>query len=170
MKPSAGESAGIAERYGKADLDVAGRNESRPNNFAMLGVRGGNKLEAATRLSDGIAESGPVGVAKIGNAREWSDEKSGGAADNGGSHAVAHDNIEDVAIVSGGCRRQRIRRIGRSSNRSKGGSARRGFIPLICQRQRRNGRDLIRGRCADVDVLGDGLSRDLQQNAVADGQ
>ncbi len=136
----------------------------------MLGVRGRNKLEAATRLSHGIAKSGPVGVAKIGDVREWSDEESGGAADHRGSHAVAHDNMEDVAIVSSGCGRQRIRRIGRSTNRSKGRSASSGFIPLISQRQRRNGRDLIGGRCADVDVLGDGLSSDLQQNAIANGQ
>src|SRR6266849_249206 len=61
-------SAGIAERDGKAELDVAGGNEVRPDDFAVLVEGRGCQLDAASGACHGIAEGGPSRVAEVWNA------------------------------------------------------------------------------------------------------
>jgi len=127
------KSAGIAEGDSKAELNVAGGNERRPNNLAMLIIFCGGQLYRASRKRYRVAERRPLGIAEIRYASEWTDEKSGGIAGDGGSGAVADDGVEDGAVVGERGGIPGVCGTGGAGNRGECGTARRSFVPLIGQ-------------------------------------
>jgi len=90
--------------YGEPELNIFCRHQGGPDDRAALVIQIVGQSEGAAGLRDGSTLSDPTGAAEIVDAGERADEESGFMAGDGGSGAIADDNVVDGAGIgeSGG--------------------------------------------------------------------